>query len=62
MRIDCDECTVRGPDACPDCVVTALLEASHGPIELDEPRRNALDVLADGGLVAPLRLQRRATG
>lgn len=53
-HIDCDSCTVRGL-ACHDCVVTALL----GPppelvLGVDEER--ALKVLADGGLLPPLRL------
>jgi hypothetical protein len=55
-RIDCDTCVVRGL-ACHDCVVTVLLgpppELSFG----DEEQR-ALDVLAQGGLVPPLRLVR----
>ncbi|MAT60291.1 MAG: hypothetical protein CMH41_01325 [Micrococcales bacterium] len=50
MQIDCETCPVRG-DACGDCVVTALL----GPPELDEREGAALVVLADHGLVAPLR-------
>jgi len=53
-RIDCDTCVVRGL-ACHDCVVTVLL----GPppeLTFDEDERAALDVLAAGGLVPPLRL------
>ena len=53
-RIDCDTCVVRGL-ACHDCVVTVLL----GPppeLTLDDEERAALDVLAQGGLVPPLRL------
>ena len=56
MVIDCDTCEVRGP-ACADCVVSVLL----GPppeLELDVTERNALNVLADSGLVPPLRLVR----
>ena len=52
--IDCDTCVVRGL-ACHDCVVTVLL----GPppeLSIDEEELRALDVLADGGLVPPLRL------
>ncbi len=54
--IDCDSCLVRGLH-CHDCVVTALL----GPppeLELDDDQTRALAVLADGGLVPPLRLVR----
>ncbi len=53
-RIDCDTCVVRGL-ACHDCVVTVLL----GPppeLTFDDDERRALDVLAAGGLVPPLRL------
>ncbi len=53
-RIDCDTCLVRGL-ACHDCVVTVLL----GPppeLSFDEEARRALDTLAAGGLVPPLRL------
>ncbi|MGN6252349.1 MAG: hypothetical protein ACTHNS_11095 [Marmoricola sp.] len=54
VRIDCDSCLVRGL-ACHDCVVTALL----GPPPergFDDDERRALAVLADGGLVPPLRM------
>jgi hypothetical protein len=53
-RIDCDTCLVRGP-ACHDCVVTVLL----GPppeLTLGDDECRALDALAAGGLVPPLRL------
>ncbi len=53
-RIDCDSCSVRGLH-CHDCVVTVLL----GPppeLELDQEHADALAVLAEGGLVPPLRM------
>jgi hypothetical protein len=53
-RIDCDTCLVRGL-ACHDCVVTVLL----GPppeLTLADDETQALDVLAAGGLVPPLRM------
>ncbi|MDF1603017.1 hypothetical protein [Nocardioides sp. YIM 152315] len=53
-RIDCDTCEVRGLH-CHDCVVTVLL----GPppeLTFDDDERRALGVLADSGLVPPLRL------
>lgn len=59
-RIDCDTCVVRGL-ACHDCVVTVLL----GPppeLTIDEEERRALDVLAAGGLVPPLRLVEPVSG
>lgn len=53
MYIDCDRCEMRGL-ACSDCVVSVLL----GPIEpeLDGEERAAIGVLAEAGLVPPLRL------
>jgi hypothetical protein len=61
MQIDCDSCVVRGPRACGDCVVTVLLGAPPAGVELDAEDRQALDILADSGLVPPLRLARRDT-
>ena len=55
MLIDCDSCEVRGL-ACGDCVVTVLLGAPPEGVHLDGDHRAALDVLADSGLVPPLRL------
>jgi len=55
--VDCDSCQVRGP-SCADCVVTFLL----GPPDwlaadgLPPAEVTALAVLADSGLVPPLRL------
>lgn len=59
-RIDCDTCVVRGL-ACHDCVVTVLL----GPppeLTIDDDERMALDALAAGGLVPPLRLVQPVEG
>ena len=53
-RLDCDTCVVRGL-ACHDCVFTVLL-GQPPELELDDDERRALDVLAEGGLVPPLRL------
>jgi hypothetical protein len=54
MLIDCDNCEVRDI-ACGGCVVLTVLGApSHG-VEIDEGELRALDVLADVGLVPPLR-------
>jgi hypothetical protein len=55
MIIDCDRCEMRNI-ACDDCVVTALL----GEVPTDElggETAVALGVLADGGLVPPLRMR-----
>jgi len=53
--IDCEGCTAKGP-ACGDCVVTVLLGAPPDGVKLDDTERRALAVLAEGGLVPPLRL------
>ena len=54
--IDCDSCLVRSPSACGDCVVTVLLGAPPEGVRLDQAEVDALDELAKGGLVPPLRL------
>ena len=54
MVIDCDTCVVRGA-ACGDCVVSVLL-GPPAELKLDASERVALEVLADRGLVPPLRL------
>jgi len=57
MIIDCDSCEVRGL-ACGDCVVSFVL----GPVQwatgdgMADEERAALAVLADSGLLPPLRL------
>lgn len=60
VTIDCDTCVVRGL-ACHDCVVTVLL----GPppeLAFDEDEAKALNVLAESGLVPPLRMVRAVDG
>lgn len=60
LHIDCDTCKVRGL-ACHDCVVTVLL----GPppeLAFDEDECRALNVLADSGLVPPLRMVTAVAG
>jgi hypothetical protein len=55
VLIDCDGCAMRDL-ACGDCVVTVLLGGPPGALDVDEQERQALDVLADSGLVPRLRL------
>lgn len=55
MIVDCDRCEVRG-GACQDCVITVLLGALPGGVELDGPERLALDTLAEAGMVPRLQL------
>jgi hypothetical protein len=61
MVIDCGRCAMRGA-GCQDCVVAVLSPASvtgyvpQVPDYLDEAEVRALGVLADAGMVPPLRL------
>lgn len=62
MIIDCGSCAVAGL-ACGDCVVTVLLGAPPESTivrEVPDEHAGALSVLADSGLVPPLRLVRRS--
>ncbi len=59
MIIDCGTCTAA-PVACGDCVVTLLLGIGEGAPELSAEHERAVGVLADSGLVPPLRLVRPA--
>jgi hypothetical protein len=55
MIVDCDRCVVRG-DACAECVITVLLGAPPGGLELNGTDRRALDTLAAAGMVPRLKL------
>ena len=57
LRIDCGTCAVRGP-ACGDCMVTALLGADRGVVELCSDEVSALQAMTSQGLLPPLRLVR----
>lgn len=61
LHVDCDDCSARGP-ACGDCVMGALLGPVTGRADFGEDEQAALAVLADAGLVPPLRMrpERRA--
>lgn len=71
MVIDCDRCVVRGL-ACGDCVVSVLLggppedvalgDQAPDPVRVDAVEVAALNALAAGGLVPPLRLRLPDTG
>lgn len=61
IRISCDDCRLRGSDACAECVVTYLLD--HGPDEsivIGPGELRAMRLLQDVGLVPALRHERRA--
>jgi hypothetical protein len=55
VTIDCDRCTMRGI-GCGDCVVTVLLGGPPFGVPLDSTEQHAIDVLAQAGLVPPLRM------
>lgn len=55
VLIDCDSCSARGP-GCGDCVVTFLLGTPPFGVVLDDAEQRAINVLADAGLVPPLRM------
>jgi hypothetical protein len=57
MVIDCGSCVVAGL-ACQDCVVSVLLGVPEvvGTTEVADEHVGALAVLAESGLVPPLRL------
>lgn len=56
MKIDCDDCTMRGP-ACGDCVVSFLtIPVRQAPVIVDDDQAAAMAALAGAGLVPPLRL------
>lgn len=54
MLIDCDQCVMKETSTCDDCVVSVLLQL--GPVDLTDQELNALENLADEGLVPKLRL------
>ena len=60
MLIDCSECAAQHTRACRDCVVTHLLSDTSGVVAVDRDQAEALEVLADCGLVPQLRLMPRA--
>lgn len=55
MIVDCDGCVVRG-HGCADCVVSVLLGGPPDVLEFDADEQRAIEVLAQGGLIPPLRL------
>jgi hypothetical protein len=55
MLIDCDKCEARNLE-CDDCVVSVMLGRPVDVVEIGDGERRALDVLAEGGMLPPLRL------
>lgn len=65
LRVDCDRCAVRGR-GCSDCVISVLLGVPEGErasgVDLAPDERAALAVLADSGLLPPLRIVEAVSG
>ena len=60
LMIDCDACEMQHTTECDDCLVSYLGGHEEGvPVMLDEEEKNAIDLLADAGLVPPSRFQER---
>jgi len=62
MIIDCGSCAVAGP-ACDDCVVSVLLgipDVGLRVTDVCDDHAAAIGVLADSGLIPPLRLVNRS--
>jgi hypothetical protein len=57
MLIDCESCLARGV-GCSDCVISLFIDGAEGvnAVDLNDSERQALEVLAEGGLAPPLRL------
>jgi hypothetical protein len=61
MLIDCDECVMQHTSACDDCVASVLLAGNpFRRVELDERETEAIENLAEAGLVPQLRLVKKA--
>jgi hypothetical protein len=52
--VDCGRCVVRGA-GCADCAISALLNAPP-TVEWDPDELQAIEALAEGGLITHLRL------
>ncbi|MCL2470622.1 MAG: hypothetical protein FWF25_02620 [Propionibacteriaceae bacterium] len=54
--IDCDTCQGQ-PSECDNCLVSFMANPEFGrPVRFSEEEKDALNVMADVGLVPPLRL------
>lgn len=56
MTISCDDCRMRGTDACEDCLVTFICgREPDDAVVIDIGEDRALRMLGRSGLVPPLR-------
>lgn len=59
IQIDCDSCEAR-PVACGDCIMSVLLvNPSETKEWFDDDEQRAIVILAEKGLVPPLRMATR---
>jgi len=56
LHVSCDHCSARG-EGCSDCIMSVLLGPTMGRAEFEEPEQRALVLLAEAGLVPPLRME-----
>jgi len=65
LHIDCDDCVMRGTDACDDCIVTFIVSRPRadigGAVVVDADQVDALRALRQAGLVPGSRHQTRAS-
>ena len=59
MRIDCTQCEMYQSEHCEDCLVTAVLHPSAGPVDIDEDLDPPLQELAGVGLIPVLKFRPR---
>ncbi len=62
MKINCSECEMYRSKHCDDCLVTAVLRAPEGPVEIDDELDAPLHTLATAGLIPVLRFRPRGVG
>ena len=59
ITIDCDVCVRRFSDECDDCVVSYLVDHDPAtPVVFGRREQNAVDLLADAGLIPRSRFER----
>lgn len=59
MKIDCTQCEMYRSEACDDCLVTAVLHAPAGEVEIDDDVEPSLGALAGAGLIPVLKFRPR---
>jgi hypothetical protein len=60
LTITCDDCSLRGTDACDDCIVTFICGRDpDDAVVIDASEQRAVRLLAGVGLLPGLRHQRR---